>query len=193
MKGASADALEAALSANAGESIEWPTDRAFSTAWKQRNVYNGLSGQRCVHILKRLNDGLRTSKMENVTINGQLTIEHLMPQNWYDNWPLADGKKGKSAIDLILANDSQEFVDACERRDKLVHTVGNLTLMTQPLNSSVSNRPWLEKRQAIESSSMLPISVELRALEKWDEEAIQARSERLLQCALKIWPGSKRM
>jgi hypothetical protein len=76
--GVSAEALERALSAYSGESAEWPNDRAFGTAWKERNVYSGLTGQRCVHLLKRLNDAMQTSKMESVVIRGPLTIEHLL-------------------------------------------------------------------------------------------------------------------
>ncbi len=190
--GASAEALAAALSANTGESTEWPNDRTFGSAWKQRNAYHTLAGQRCVHVLKRLNDSFYNPKMEKVSISGPLTIEHLMPQRWYEHWPLPDGRKGEPAVDIMLGKFEQDFVDVCERRDNLIHTIGNLTLMTQPLNSSTSNRAWLEKRKEIESASMLPISIELRSIEKWDEEAITERSDRLLQRALRIWPGPRR-
>lgn len=188
-KGASAIALTDALSSLSGDSTEWPNDRRFATAWKQNNMYSGLPGQRCVHVLKRLNDTLYTSKMEKISIDGGLTIEHLLPQNWYEHWLLPDGRKGASSLDLLLDDHPQDLTEACERRDSLLQTVGNLTLMTQPLNSAASNRPWLEKRKEIEGSAMLPISVELRTIDAWDEDAIVARSERLFQRALKIWPG----
>ena len=135
-----------------------------------------------------------TSKMERILINSPLTIEHLLPQNWVEHWPLPDGRKGISSLDLMLNTDEYEegIVEACEHREKLLQTVGNLTLMTQPLNSAVSNRPWLDKRKEIIASSILPISVELRTLEKWDEEAILARSDLLFKLGVKIWPGPTR-
>lgn len=190
--GASAEVLEAALSANTGDSTEWPNNRMFATAWKERNVYSGLTGQRCVHLLRRLNNTFYNPKMERVAINGPLTVEHLLPRQWVEHWPLPDGRKGLSSSDLerlLGSNQKQDIIDASERRDSLLQTVGNLTLMTQPLNSSVSNLPWLDKRKSIVDSSMLPISVELRTMDAWDEGAIVDRSDRLFQRALKIWPA----
>jgi hypothetical protein len=55
---------------------------------------------------------------------GQYAIEHVMPRKWVANWPLVEG---------ITEND----------RDRLIHTLGNLTLLTGKLNSMVSNGPWL--------------------------------------------------
>lgn len=187
----SAEALEVVLSANSGDSTEWPNDRVFGQAWKERNIYSGLPGPRCVHVLKRLNETFYNSKHETVTLTGPLTVEHLLPQDWIEHWPLPDGRRGLSSLDRLISDDA-ELAAASDQRDSLLQTVGNLTLMTQPLNSSVSNLPWLDKRKEIIAASLLPISVELRTVEAWNEQTILHRSEQLFDRALKIWPGPKR-
>jgi hypothetical protein len=67
--------------------------------------------------------------------------------------------------------------------------MGNLTLLTQSLNSSVSNSAWAEKKEAILDASLLPISQRLRRYDTWNEESIAQRGKELLAEALKIWPG----
>jgi hypothetical protein len=48
-----------------------------------------------------------------------------MPRKWLTHWPLEDA--------------SHEEAD----RDRIIHTLGNLTLLTGKLNSKVSNGAWL--------------------------------------------------
>ena len=67
--------------------------------------------------------------------------------------------------------------------------MGNLTLLTQSLNSSVSNSAWANKKEAMLDASLLPITQRLRRYEAWNEESIEQRGKELLEEALKIWPG----
>jgi len=80
---------------------------------------------------------------------------------------------------------------ATRRRDALVHTLGNLTLLTRPLNSAVSNGPWSDKRAQILKYSLLPINRHLDAAETWDEETILARGRELFDYAHAIWSRPK--
>jgi hypothetical protein len=76
-----------------------------------------------------------------------------------------------------------------ERRNQLLHTIGNLTLLTKELNPSVSNGSWERKRKEILKHSALNMN---RALpEEWDEGTIQKRAQDLFEHALKIWPRPK--
>jgi hypothetical protein len=67
--------------------------------------------------------------------------------------------------------------------------MGNLTILTQELNSSVSNAAWLTKRPELLKFSLLPINQQLHGYDAWDEGAIQKRGEELLTRACKLWPG----
>ena len=82
---------------------------------------------------------------------------------------------------------------ATRRRNFLLQTFGNLTILTQPLNSSVSNSSWNVKKPELLKSSMLPINQQLLyGIETWDEKAIECRSKELFKRAALIWPRPKK-
>jgi hypothetical protein len=69
--------------------------------------------------------------------------------------------------------------------------MGNLTILSQPLNSEGSHSAWNIKKPLILGNSLLPINQKLLYnAEVWDEDAIADRSNKLLERALKIWPRS---
>jgi hypothetical protein len=86
------------------------------------------------------------------------------------------------------AEPDDERAAATRQRNSLLQTIGNLTVLTQPLNSSVSNGAWSDKKPQLLTHSLLPINQQLHDVNFWDEEAIQQRSEVLLERALKLWP-----
>lgn len=186
--GVTADELAKHLLAQSGDSGAWPTDDAFATSWRTKSVYETQSNARVVHILKRLNATFVTNKMENVVIEGPLTVEHIMPQSWFENWPLANGAKGLSAQALWSTDEQDPLAVATRARNAACQTLGNLTILTQPLNSSVSNDAWPDKKPELLRHSLLPINQMLVDYDTWDDATIAARGELLLQRALKLWP-----
>ena len=181
--------LKSALSELEGESSAWPEDGPFFRAWQTANVYYNLTNAKIVHIFRRLSDSYLTSKNEQITIDCQLTVEHLLPQAWLENWPLNGGDKGMSWESMQSAEADDPRKIATQRRYASLHTIGNLTVLTQGLNSAVSNGSWSTKRPELFKSSLLPINQQLHGYEKWDEDAIQKRGEELFAMATKVWPG----
>jgi hypothetical protein len=176
------------LLAQSGESVEWPTDAAFAEAWRTTHVYRTLNNPKVVHVLKRLNDTYYGNKMEPVTIEGQLTVEHIMPQGWLEHWPLDDGSRGMDVSELRRAEEGDQHAIKSRIRYAALQTIGNLTILTQALNAAVSNGPWIQKRPELLSHSLLPINQQLRNVDVWDEAAIAKRSNDLLERALMLWP-----
>jgi hypothetical protein len=74
------------------------------------------------------------------------------------------------------------------RRDTLVQTLGNLTIVTGKLNSGMGNRPWERKRKAVSAYSSLWLNSEIIKNEEWNEEAIEARGNAICTMACEIWP-----
>jgi hypothetical protein len=105
-------------------------------------------------------------------IRGKATIEHVMPQNWSKNWP----------ADLT---DSEQA-----ERGQLVQSLGNLTLVTQALNSKLSNEAWAIKRAALQKVGDVLLTNEIvnGAPEVWDEESIRIRTRKLIEEIIKVWP-----
>lgn len=180
-----AGALRTALLKGEGDAVVWPDDSAFSLAWMVRGLYQDMPSIRMQFILKRIEQAKRSAKNEDVHIRSALTIEHVMPVKWEAHWPFSDGRIAKSALERLL--ESEPDPDA-ERRDRFLHTIGNLTLLTQPLNSSLQNGGWSVKQPELTKQSALALNREFLDYQKWDEEAIENRGRELLTHALIVWP-----
>ncbi len=64
-----------------------------------------------------------------------------------------------------------------EQRDRLKHTLGNLTLVAGSLNPALSRSPWEVKKAELLRYGQPGLSRELHALEDWAEREILARGE----------------
>jgi hypothetical protein len=168
-----------------GHSQVWPTDQEFSDAWMDRAVYKELRPAKVAAILRTLELAYRTPKQESswAPVPEALTVEHVLPQSWEDSgyYPM-----------------NQDGDEPRIRRNRLVQTFGNLTLLTQPLNSSVSNGPFLDveqngknvegKRSGFQGSLLVLNSYFLKpALTEWSDDRILERGKSMLAAALKVW------
>jgi uncharacterized protein with ParB-like and HNH nuclease domain len=192
-EGASRGRLRECLLEGGGETREWPNDETFASNWHNRSIYNNLNSQQIVTILKIIEDKIRSSKSETITIN-QASVEHIMPQKWCDHYEL-DGQiiPSEMTTDWFFSFDEDKkaiwdkIKDKVSRRNQLIQTIGNLTIVTQPLNSALSNGPFnLKKIELLHSSLML--NHYLHNITDWDENTIVDRAKHLFQYALKIWP-----
>jgi hypothetical protein len=124
-------------------------------------------------VLEALEQGMYSGLTEKVVLPTDLTVEHVLPQEWQPHWPLTDG------VDPFQARIE---------RDAAKHRLGNLTLVTGKLNPKMSNAAWLEKRTALRQHSVMRISTDIKDADVWDEAAIAARGERLSKLAMSLWP-----
>ena len=156
---------------------EWPSDRIFKEHFLAAPVYRLLTRGRLRLVLEGIEGELRTDKTESQSAPRGLTIEHIMPQQWRENW--SENLPGR-------VEDKNE---AGLKRDRIVHSIGNLTLVNQKLNSTLSNEPWSKKRGTLNRYSLLFLNrMVLADRSDWDEEAIAARADQLYQVAVKVWP-----
>jgi uncharacterized protein with ParB-like and HNH nuclease domain len=187
--GPTPQALITFLSGLQGDSVAWPTDEVFSEAWKSRPAYEVLNNAKLVHVLWRVSETYHNKRNEQIIIDGPLTVEHILPQSWIEYWPLSNGEQGLTDHELFDADTDDPRAAATRHRDIVIQTMGNLTILTQALNSSVSNSAWPTKKPELLKASLLPINQQLHEYDIWDEKAIQTRCEELLKRALKVWPG----
>ena len=164
------------LLASTADSSRWPDDAEFRDAWRSIPAYKSLVRARVRMILEAVEDALRTAKSEPIAIDGQLTVEHLMPQHWQHHWPLP-GKDNPAEEEIF--------------REQLIHTFGNLTLLTSALNATVSNGPWDSKLEAFLKDSALALNRNLKDAVTWNEKAIEERGESLFDLACDVWPHPK--
>ncbi len=175
------DETEEFFAAQPSSSRYWPDDNEVVEQLKLLPAYRRLGRGRLRMVIEAIEDHLRGWKNGEAGFGGErvhrgkLAIEHVMPRKWVANWPLPVGARSEG------------------EREALLHTIGNLTLLTSRLNSRVSNGPWIgenSKRDGLDDHDVLVINRELlkSAKESWNEPMIRARSERLAQVITKIWP-----
>lgn len=114
----------------------WPRDNEVAQVFATRGLYGWIAQRRLVMVLAGVEARRReSSKVESILDPGaSLSLEHLLPQSWREHWPLPELDDPESAA---------------AERDRRLNLIGNLTLVTSPLNSSLSNSSWTVKRAAI--------------------------------------------
>jgi uncharacterized protein with ParB-like and HNH nuclease domain len=172
------NAVRAELVRSNDVTVRWPADIELKAGFLETPVYVKSRPDRAVMLLKALDARMYTSKTEQVVLPENLTVEHLLPQNGslsdYPYAPLPADKKG----------DAPD-----ERRRNLLHTLGNLTLLTGPLNSSISNGPFTQKRPRIAENSALRLNARFQdhSIVTWSEDDIVKRADDLFGIATSIW------
>jgi hypothetical protein len=171
-------AIENSLMTTAADNLAWPGDQDVEAAFREREFYNSASQERIRMLLGAIDAQMHAEhpKGEKPTFNYDvLHIEHLLPQAWQSNWPVsADSESQRSVRE--------------QQRERAKNRLGNLTLLTAPLNSSVSNGKWFDKRPEIAKHSNLRLNAMFTKPIDWNEPAIDARAKELAGVACRIWP-----
>lgn len=142
-----------------GDVITAFSDEAISNANAREILY-------CISLYQIYNPKNDISKLS----SSSYSVEHIMPQKWETNWNEAE------------LDDATKIL-----RNKKIKTLGNLTLITKSLNSSMKNAAWNEKKEALKEYSLLKITTEYIDKPHWNEAEIDNRANDLASIALKIW------
>ena len=107
----------------------------------------------------------------------EYSLEHIMPKKYEKSWPLNDGYDE-------------------ETRRMMINTLGNMAMLPQKLNSSVSNADWNTKKNGKGTrkgisffASDLVTMKGVVTCPEWNEDTIWNRAEWLANIAIKIWPS----
>lgn len=145
------------------EKRRFPSDSEFAKALRFNDIYNMRTLPK--YVLDRLeNHGHK----ERVDVS-DAKIEHVMPQRLGEEW--------KRDLGADWERVHYEYL----------HTLGNLTLTGY--NPELGNRPFAEKRDMAGgyAESPLRLNGDLASAEKWGEDQMRSRAERLVQRACEIW------
>lgn len=169
------DAIVGRLCASTGDSARWPLDDELAPHLHGHPLYGWLGRSRIAMVLGELEiDRRRAAKVESIYgLPPRLSVEHVLPQQWRKTWP-------------VNPPDDEEAV---LRRESMVNVLGNLTLVTGELNSSMSNVAWPTKRQRLGDHSILLLNKSITGLDAWDEDSILSRGKELTARILDLWPS----
>ncbi len=150
----------------------YPSDRKVEQAIRSRKQYDSVSQKKLCLILESINRYMYRDTGGYAVLDDAPTIEHILPQKPDASW---EKNLGDKFIDIY-----QEYL----------HTLGNLTLVTQEWNSQLSNGPFELKRDKL-AQHALKINSDYfsQEIDLWDEAAILSRAEQLSQSFLAIWPA----
>ena len=152
----------------------FPTDKEFIDALSNRDVYHMFKKNR-EYLFDRFENGNTVERVNVIEMmeNGDLTIEHIMPQTLTEEW-----KKE-------LGEDYQNIYD------QNLHTLKNLTLTGY--NSKYSNSQFSEKKNCEKGfkDSGLNLNKPLLEYEHWTIDEMQNRLDKLLGQADNLWPYPK--
>lgn len=183
--------LRTFLSQQTANTREWPSDQRFISEIGSKRLYGYIKQNRIAAVLRAVEEYKRTqdSRYGDVPLPAVMSIEHVMPQKWREHW--------RPQPPLTPEQEVQ--------RDRMLHTLGNLTLIPQSLNSSLSNRPWTDvdarslshgghpsrgKWSILSHFNLQVLNKEILERQKaWTEDDISARSDDLARAIVAVWPG----
>jgi len=179
--GGAAEIVERQLAKMEGGSRLWPRDADLIQMLTQGRAYGtgAIAQERLLDVLWEVErKRLRSNKHEDLPRPPKLQIEHVMPRSWMTHWLLPPGNPA-------------ELEQRQAERENAINLLGNLTLVTDRLNPSMSNGAWEAKKPALASNSLLAMNQQLaeRYADGFDEDSIAERGEGLAAHILAIWPG----
>lgn len=183
------------LKSKTGDTNLWPTDTILKEKLKDRPLYREEKNRTksISNILLEIEKFSRGKKQEKVEfLNEGLTIEHVLPQKWYEYWPLEGSLIPQNEFEIAVhavmtEEDPSGYYHKIENRNKKFHSLGNLTLLTTSLNPAVSNSAFDVKQKELAKQSTLLLNTYFIDFKDWDESAIEKRTELLTEDIIKIW------
>ena len=150
-----------------------PTDEELEKGFNTSILINKQSAG----ILYLIESKIRNEKDSTALLGiNKYSLEHLMPKKWRNNW------------DKLSSKESEI------NRDRKLLTLGNLTIITQSLNSSIRDSKWEDKIKGknkkgglIEYSGGLKTISQFLKYPEWDEKTIEERALFLYEKAKQIW------
>lgn len=154
--------------------VRFPTDEQVRRGFREAKLSNAQSKV----VLYMIERSVRNDQRQSTALSGisHYSLEHLMPKKWRNNWGSVSNERAAE-------------------RDEALHKLGNLSLLSSTLNTSIRDADWQTKKAGTgrqhgldRYATGLETLVEDLALASWDVEEIGRRGERLAGQALDIWP-----
>jgi len=150
----------------------YPSDSRLRQDLFTNQLYGRGNTPRLVFILTTINEHLSKDAGAYTVLDSKATVEHIMPQQLNPSWR------------------KQLGVNADTLHGDYLHTLGNLTLVTQEWNSGLSNNDY-ERKKAVLSKHGLRLNSRYFSSgpQRWSEDSIRNRCNFLADQIVQIWPA----
>lgn len=136
-----------------------PSDEQFRDSFKSATIPRRASAR---YILREIEQLMRSTEELDVATPSRVHVEHIYPQT-----PKADQR--------------------LQKHSTLLNRLGNLTLLSARLNTSIRNSEFSLKQKEYSKSELIITNTIPSNFDIWDELSIGKRQEELADIALKIW------
>jgi hypothetical protein len=110
-----------------------------------------------------------------IKLDSTVHLEHIAPQTETDDWKVA-----------LFGSDQSRY----EEYEEWISQIGNLTLLDFKINVRLQQKLFGEKKAKYDQSLFI-VSRELKHLNRWTVDEIEARTEWLTECFETIWSVDK--
>ncbi len=168
-----ADSLLAALKRVGDGTTYVPSDEELLDGFTGSKLTN-LQAKGVIYFIE---SGIRSNK-SSVALLGfkQYSLEHLMPKKWRNHWAPCPSE------------------DLARARDQKILTLGNFAIITQALNTSISDAAWVTKKTGKKDNpglnqcaSGLLTMEHVLSENSWSESTIESRALWLWEKAKQLW------
>lgn len=168
------EALSERLTKSEEVTSRFPSDDMLADGFLNSNLTN----QQARVVLYVVEGSIRNDAKHSTALSGftHYSLEHLMPKKWRNNW------------------EPLEQEEALER-DQVLRKLGNLSLLSSSLNTSIRDGDWQTKRSGKGKrhgldhyAAGLETLAEDLSNESWTESHIRSRGQRLAEQAIEVWP-----
>jgi hypothetical protein len=139
--------------------VKWPNRLEFEASLRDRDLYGSKITR---YLLSEFNRSLPGDQAD---IDG-VEIEHILPQSMSAIW-------------------QRDF--SSDQHKTLVNKLGNLTLLTEPMNKEVSNGGFVKKREKYIDSKYAMTRKIARECNFWTPTEISNRAEEIINWAVSRW------
>jgi len=163
---------------NKSEKINYmPTDEDVKKGFNESWLSNKQTRAILYFIEITIRNDLNSTELKFIS---EYSLEHIMPKKWINNWNK----------DNRLKEPEKK-----KERDRIILTLGNLTIITKQLNSSIRDSDWTTKKIGSGKNKglneyALGIEIFSKYLQKenWDEICIKERAEELYNYSVNhVW------
>jgi len=151
-----------------------PNDQDVSIALSTQVYTNHTAANLLYFVESKLRD--RSKQSTQLLGMTKYSLEHLMPKKWRNHWTIPPKQEDQ------------------EKRDYILKTIGNLTIITQPLNSSIRDSEWNVKLNGrngkeglIKYAAGIEICGEVLKCPEWNEVEIDLRKDKLVKMVNGFW------
>lgn len=151
-----------------------PSDVEVAKGFAESTLSNKLSKGILYLIELTTRNNFNATQLKNFK---DYSVEHVLPKKWRNNWDST----------FLSEEDKRE-------RDRILYTLGNLTLITSNLNSSIRDADWSTKKSGVgtnkglmEYAQGVEIFSKYLQRESWSESDIRERANELYENAIKVW------